>query len=263
MSNFFQETLALPLRAADFIASYASPGKTGSLRKLIWQITGEAKDAENYLSLLYKDDLTSARSEADDILREKNDGEYYNRISYLDMRTARNPEQAKKWVAAAHQRGCANEEMLLYMDLVTAESEDELKEVTEKILSRNDLPGHYTKLALIHKITFLIYQHYWEEAEVLTNRVLEIEEDRGARIFKLAISIWFGRDDIVKQKRYLQSGDQDRDNLAFAHAYLYAGKLQESKDHLDECSTDLLKSASIIPELRFIANQVIMEKENA
>ena len=72
------------------------------------------------------------------------------------------------------------------MELFLAEHlEDyDYPDVIEKILRRNDLPGQITRDALLGKAKLLLKTQQWDQAEVIADRILSIEENPNARWVK-------------------------------------------------------------------------------
>ena len=263
MDDFILETVALPFRVIEFIARYLFKTRLQRLHRIIWKITDNPSDAFKYFQHLYLSNPKTARAVAEELLSDKNSGKLYTNLCILDYRSTGDPQKAVEWLKMAYADDCKDQHMLLYIELILADEEEEVRKIASKILERNDLPAYFTKLALLNMILYHIKTEQWHNAEVVADRILSIEEDRLARALKLSLSIRFGRGDAEKHRRYLRSKNPDQYNGILAIAYYYAGNNDECRTSFHLCSKKYLQNFRLEKDIEQVVSEVIAEKEHA
>lgn len=263
MGTFILETAALPFRVLEFIARYLFKTWLQRLHRIIWKITDNPSDAFKYFQHLYMSNPKTAQEVAEELLSDRNSGKLYTNLCLLDYRSTGDPRKAEEWLKMAYAADCKDQHMLLYVELILADEEEEVRKIASEILDRNDLPAYFTKLALQNMILYHIKTEDWENAEVVADRMLSVEEDRMARALKLSLSIRFGRGDAEKHRRFLRSRNPDQYNGILAIAYYYAGYIDECRTSFHLCTEKYLQNFRLERDIEQVVSEVIAEKEHA
>ncbi len=131
------ETIALPFKILDFIGQYLFPESRKTIHKIIWKITDHPGDAFKYFQHLYKTNPKIAQDAIEKVLIDRNTGSLYSNLCYLDYASTRNEQKDREWLNTAYKNNCSKQHMLLYIEMVLAKKEEDVKKIATNILERN------------------------------------------------------------------------------------------------------------------------------
>jgi hypothetical protein len=186
MKRFFGKLAAIPFRLLADIGDFVRIYRTKGLRQIIWRLTGDSDDCCKLLFHLCKDGVTAqARQITEQTIAESKDALPAAVIGMLEIQFNKDSEAVRRWVLFAEEHRCHNPEMLLLLRLLISAREGQEDEIViDEILSRNNLPGHFTQAALFSKAWKLTERKQWGEAEEIADKILTIEEQADARLTK-------------------------------------------------------------------------------
>ena len=182
--NFSRQLIAVPVRLLVWICGFVPIFDRLRLVKILWFLGREVEDGSAVIGLAAaQEGMDSARHEAERIFAQCNEAHITATIAWLEVQHDNDYSAAHDWVQKAKQADCANEQMLLMMELVlsTRLAEYNQAQIVERILSRNDLPMQFTREALLCKGGLLVNQHRWNQARRIAERILSIEDNEHAR----------------------------------------------------------------------------------
>lgn len=191
MISFLKKLVAVPVRLLASLLDLLRVFDTTRLWWYCWALSNSAEDAARLLATVsQRKGRVPAIDIAPEIVEKTKACDPVAMVACIELVNG-NFDAAHKWVKLAEDENYKNPENLLFVKLLLSDYHHEYDkgEVTEQVLSRNDLPPTITQLALINKAFILLEENKNVDAERVADRILGISEDPCARIIKWAVSL--------------------------------------------------------------------------
>jgi len=243
MINFIKNLIAAPFRIIFWLCGFFHAVKRLTLARIIWNITGEPADGCNLIILTANSKgMDSARKVAQKVLEETLDASAALMMGQLELHARYDARAAFEWIKKAKQMDCKNPESLLKLELMIGHAIDQIdtKQVIEQILSRNDLPGDYTKEALTARAEIFLKDKKWDDAEKIADRILLIEEDPYARATKWVVAEAKGNNEQA-QMHFKKIGNNVPPavlHINLAMGWYHLDRIDKTKEQLAQCMKD-------------------------
>jgi hypothetical protein len=237
MLKLIRQIGAIPFRLVADILGYIRLMDPEFFRKAAWKISGQSDDAIRLLILVsQKRGIAVSGQMAKEMMAKVNDCAIAVMAGFWEL-SNRNYEQAKTWLEDAKRSQAKNPEQLLYLELYLSQrfQEYNTEDILNRILERNDLPGAFTRQALVISAELHLEKHQWASADQIAEKILAVEEYPFARWIKWVIAIAAGRgreaEDILRQlggmwqEAYL--------NKMKAFGWYYAGDIEQTYKYME------------------------------
>jgi len=250
MVTFIREIIAAPVRAAAWANRFLRLFDPLKLAEALWLLTGQAADGAGVVILTARGKgIEAARQRAEAIFARRPDEQIAAAVGWVEASEGRNLTGAMEWIRRSRAAGCEDGAALLQLELSLSEHVDgyDYPALVERILSRNDLPGHITRDALLAKAHLLLAERRWDEARAIAERILTIEEHVMARWVRWAAGLAAGQD-TLGQTEYARMAAGMRPEALWgfeALAWLYVGNTAQVEAVLAR-RTDDGKSALVV-----------------
>jgi len=191
MISFLKKLAAVPLRALAGLLDLLRVFDTARLWSYCWRLSCSPEDAAVLLaSVSQRKGRDAAADIAAQVVEKTKACDPVAMIACIELVNG-NFEAAHNWIKLAEEGNYKNPEHLLLVKLLLSDYHPEYdkREVTEQVLSRNDLPPTVTHIALINKAFILLEENKNVDAERIADRILGICEDPCARIIKWALCL--------------------------------------------------------------------------
>jgi len=185
--DFFRQLVAAPLRILGWVVHRTGIADALIIPRLICGVTGDVDDARRMLVLLCQNKgIENGRYEAESMIDRFRSAKISAAIAWMEINSDPDSgmEFARRWVREAKEKKLKDADATLDLELCLSTEVAESEHVIEQILSRNDLQGETTRLALVHKAQLLASRRQWTQAEEVADRILAVEENFDARLFK-------------------------------------------------------------------------------
>jgi len=240
MLMFIRQFIAAPLRVLAWVNGILKLSDPLPLAKAIWFLTASAADGSSVIVFTASTEgVDVARSMAEDIFSKKPDESIAAAIGWVELLRANNPQGAAEWVQRSRSAGCADDCSILHLELLLTDQLDGINrlEVIERILSRNDLPGHITRDALLGKARILLEERRFGDAEAIAKRILAIEENGTAGWVMWVARTAAGDTDNARAHIVAAQGKIRPDVFwgLVVLGWLYIGDRQAAMDVLKDC----------------------------
>ena len=266
MINFIRNLIAAPLRIVFWICGFFHAVNRLTLARIIWNITGDVADGSNAIILTANSEgMDSACKVALKVLEETLDASAALMMGQLEVHARCDVRAAFDWIKKAKQMNCKNTESLLKLELMIGDTVDQIdtEQVVEQILARNDLPGDYTKAALVTRAELFLKEKKWDAAEKIADRILLIEEYPYARMIKWVVATASGNNDQA-QMNFEKIGNNVTPTdlyINLALGWYYLGRMDKAKEQLAQCIKNGMN-----PNLLVIINpgfkELLLEMQN-
>lgn len=146
---------------------------------LAWRLAQDSQDAVGVISLTAGQfGMLAAGELAEQMFAQTPDCQIYTTLAWVEIAQNNNLPAAERWLQIADEQGTVNRHLLYAVKLVLSEHGQSYDKaaIIDEMLSRNDLPGEYTRDAMLGKAAILLKQKNWTEAERLADHILKIEE---------------------------------------------------------------------------------------
>jgi hypothetical protein len=228
MITFIREIIAAPLRVAAWANRFLRLFDPPKIAELLWLLTGQAADGAGVVILTARGKgIEAARQRGADIFSRRPDEQIAAAMGWVEASEGRNLRGAMEWIQRSRAAGCADGAALLQLELSLSEHLDDYDHaaLVERILSRNDLPGHITRDALLAKARLLLAEKRWDEARSIAERILTIEEHVMARWVRWVTALAAGQDILAQAEYARMAGSMPREALWGYEAlgWLYLG----------------------------------------
>ncbi|MBE0535150.1 MAG: hypothetical protein IH624_05720 [Phycisphaerae bacterium] len=184
MITFIREIIAAPVRVAAWANGFLRLFDPIRLAEWTWLLTGDPADGAGVVVLTARGKgVDAARQRCEAIFLRRPDERIAAAMAWVEVSQGNNPKGAAEWIRRSRAAGCQDGAALLQLELSLSEHTegDDFPALVDRILSRNDLPGHLTRDALLGKARVLFAERRWEEARAIAERILVIEEHAVAR----------------------------------------------------------------------------------
>jgi tetratricopeptide (TPR) repeat protein len=240
MINFIKNLIAAPFRIVFWLCSFFPAVKRLTLGRIIWNITGEPADGCNVIILTANSKgIEPARKVALKVLQETHDAAAALMMGQLEVHACCDVHAAFEWIKKAKDMDCKNPESLLKLELMISDTLDQIdtEQVIEQILSRNDLPGDYTKDALQVRMEIFLRDKKWDAAEEIADRILSVEEDSHARATKWVVAAARGNNDQAQMhfKKINNNVPPVLFHANLAMGWYHLGQMDKAREHLTQC----------------------------
>jgi len=191
MISFLKKLAAVPLRALAGLLDLLRFFDTTRLWWYCWTLTCSPEDAARLLATVYhRKGRVAAADLASQVIEKTRACDPVAMIACIELMDG-NFDAAHNWIKLAEDENYKNPENLLFAKLLLSDYHPEYDkgEVTEQVLSRNDLPPTITQLALINKAFILLGEQKNIDAEKIADKILAISEDPCARVIKWAVCL--------------------------------------------------------------------------
>jgi hypothetical protein len=197
MIHFLFSVLAMPVR---LVAHGAAMWRLFNPRPLLWmawQLGHDSQDAVGVISLTAGQFGMSAASElAGRMFARVPDCQIYTTLAWVEIAQNNNLSAAERWLKIADGQGVLNRHLLYAVKLYLSDHGQSYNKaaIIEEMLRRNDLPGEYTRDAMLGKAAILLKQKKWAEAEQLANHILKVEDNPHALWVKWVVAASHNKD---------------------------------------------------------------------
>jgi len=185
--SFIRQLVAAPFKVLVWVCGFVPAFDALRLQKLVWFI---GRGVDDGVKMIYmaaaKEGLEAGEVVAEDVYSRFPCGRVAAVISMLLVQHGQDFAKANEWVIRAQRDGCDDMEDLLLTKLYLSGqfAEYDATQIVDEMLSRNDLPMEYSRLAIMTKAEGFLRERQWQEAEELLGRILSIEERPHARWMK-------------------------------------------------------------------------------
>ena len=147
---------------------------------MAWRLAQDSQDAVGVISLTAGQFGMRAASElAEQMFAQVPDCQIYTTLAWIEIAQNNNMPAAERWLKIADERGVLNRHLLYAVKLVLSEHGQSYDKaaIIEEMLGRNDLPGEYTRDAMLGKAAILLKQKNWAPAEQFAEHILKVEDN--------------------------------------------------------------------------------------
>lgn len=241
MVAFFRQLCAAPFKIVLFLLNFFQPSNIPLIR-LIWRIGGEPEYAVRLIAQLGNKDLVAARQEAKTLLDKTHNSQIASTMALYELYMARNAEAACQWIRYAESLGCEHPEDLLFAKLCLSDRVEayDTEKIAKEIISRNDLPMHYTSRAYVELAEKYIEQQQWQRAEEIIDYVLSIEANQGATGLKWVTELFHGNTEKANSylAMYKKMTPGSHAILFEAAGHYYLNDIEQAKDCLNRAMSE-------------------------
>jgi tetratricopeptide (TPR) repeat protein len=204
-----------------------------------WQLAHDSQDAVGIISLTAGEfGMRTAAELAQQMFAQVPDCQIYTTLAWIEIAEHNNLEAARDWLKAADEQGTLNRHLLYALKLYLSDYFESYNKaaVIEEMLGRNDLPGEYTRDALLGKAAILLKQGRWAEAEQIAERILKIENNPHAVWVKWVVTTANNNDREAQKflNELLGKGASGQMYCMIALGWLYIGNRREAMKALHE-----------------------------
>jgi hypothetical protein len=239
MMQFVSSLIAAPLR---LIAHGAAMLRLFNPRPLLWhawQLAHNSQDAVGVISLTAGEfGMRTASELAEQMFAQVPDCQIYATLAWIEIAQHGNLEAARNWLQIADERGVINRHLLYALKLYLSDHFEFYNKaaIIDEMLGRNDLPGEYTRDAMLGKAAILLRKGNWAEAEKLADHILKIEDNFHAIWVKWVVATAHNNDAQGKQffQQLLAKGASGQMYCMIALGWLYMGNRREAMRALHE-----------------------------
>jgi hypothetical protein len=156
-----------------------------------WQLAHDSQDAVGVISLTAGQFGMSAASElAERMFACVPDCQIYTTLAWIEIAQNGNLSAGERWLKIADGQGVLNRHLLYAVKLYLSDHGQSYNKaaIIEEMLGRNDLPGEYTRDAMLGKAAILLKQKNWTAAEQIANHLLKIEDNPHALWVKWVVA---------------------------------------------------------------------------
>ncbi len=185
MASILGKTGAGAIRAVAGLVDIIHIADTYSWWSAAWRLGKNPGDGAKVLAHTWaREGPETARNLCREMLNEVPDAQLAGYMASMEYGMRGSARSAAEWTSHARQIGCDNLQMLLWLELelsnILPDYEPSRAELVEEALSRNDLPGLFSRSALLAKAELYMEDRQWQPAEQIADRILKIEEHSGA-----------------------------------------------------------------------------------
>lgn len=235
MSLIIRKTLSLPLVVLRDLLTFIPIYDKLKVMRWICILTESADDVLGYitaLTLAYEP--KEFEQPALEQMRVFKDARFAAVIAkaYLSQNK---PVDARRCIDAAVESDCTNKQVLLLMQYYLWKEGDQFtqKQLIELMLQRDDLPPEATKVAWIGKCWQYIENKDIENAEIIADKILEIEENAIAMLVKWIAS--FNKNEQAAKAFFLRANqiwEHKHFNTLAAQGWYVLGNMTEAAKYL-------------------------------
>ncbi len=238
--------LAVPFRITAHALEILPVGNSLFFWKWAYNLSKSPQDASRYINTISRQQgIEAAREHFDRLMDTCPDGELASVMAWLEIQ-AGSDENASQIIQQAKEKGFKNRHMMLYTELYLSGGNNyRSSEVVDTIMERNDLPMEFTRAALVRKMWSLAEKKNIKEAEMLADRIIEIEEQPDARFVKWIACQNAGLEDqAMMHLEYAKQGMSDSVfNMLCAQGWLYMNDRERAMDSLKKAEDSGMRFA--------------------
>lgn len=206
---------------------------------LAWQLGRDSQDALGVLSLTAGQfGMRAAGELAEQMFAQVPDCQIYTTLAWIEIAQNNNLPAAERWLSIADGQGTLNRHLLYAVKLVLSDHGRAYDKaaIIDEMLGRNDLPGEYTRDAMLGKAAILLKQKNWAAAEQFANHILKIEDNPHAMWVKWVVAAANNKDSEAQSllQELLAKGAPGQMYCMIALGWLYIGNRRETMLALHE-----------------------------
>ena len=179
MVQFLRDLLAAPFRVLAFLFGHVPVFNPLVFYRIVWRLSGDSDTGREMLIRTHKNKgIEAAESLAETLMAEHPEAMIAVVIGGLILSESADAARAQGWVDKARSQTCRNEPLLLWLEAAVSDviQPERMESILDAILSRNDLPGAYTQMALIRQAELCLRNQEWDKAEAICDRIYKIDK---------------------------------------------------------------------------------------
>jgi hypothetical protein len=239
MVHFIFSVIALPVRLVAHGVAMLRLFNPRPLLWMAWRLAHDSQDAAGVLSLTAGQFGMSAAGElAEQMFAQVPDCQIYTTLAWIEIAQNGNLAAADKWFKIADGQGVLNRHLLYAIKLCLSDHGRAYDKaaIIEEMLRRNDLPGEYTRDAMLGKAAILLKQKNWSAAEQIANHILKVEDNSHALWVKWVVAAANNKDSEAQAllQELLANGGSGQMYCMIALGWQYIGNRREAMLALHE-----------------------------
>jgi tetratricopeptide (TPR) repeat protein len=239
MVHFLFSVIALPVR---LVAHGAAMWRLFNPRPLLWiawQLAHDPQDAVGVISLTAGQfGMGTASEMAEQMFAQVLDCQIYTTLAWIEIAQNNNLSAAERWLQIADGQGVLNRHLLYAVKLFLSDHGRAYDKaaIIDEMLGRNDLPGEYTRDAMLGKAAILLKQKNWTQAEQIANHILKVEDNPHAVWIKWVVAAANNKNDEAGRllQELLTKGASGQMYCMVALGWQYIGNRREAMLALHE-----------------------------
>ncbi|MDO8304090.1 MAG: hypothetical protein Q7T18_12715 [Sedimentisphaerales bacterium] len=239
MVHFIFSVMALPVRLIAHGVAMLRLFNPRPLLWVAWQLGHDSQDAVGVISLTAGQFGMQAASElAEQMFARVPDCQIYTTLAWIEITQNNNLSAAERWLKIADGQGVLNRHLLYAVKLFLSDHGQSYNKaaIIDEMLGRNDLPGEYTRDAMLGKAAILLKQKKWSAAEAIADHILKVEDNPHALWVKWVVAAANNKDSEAEPllQELLAKGAPGQMYCMVALGWLYIGNRREAMLALQE-----------------------------
>ena len=192
MVQFLRDLLAAPFRVLAFLFGHVPVFNPLAFYRIVWRLSGDSDTGREMLIRTHEHKgLEAAESLAEILMAERPDAMIALVIGGINLYKAADATRAQGWIDKARSLKCRDEALLLWLEAAISDfiQPKRLERILDAILSRNDLPGAYTQMALFRQAELCLRNQEWDKAEAICDRICKIDKAAAAEWYYYVVDV--------------------------------------------------------------------------